>query len=248
MCFSKRFVMPPTAAFKIRSFSLPVFVCLSPTHRHIHSSLRFWSMCTGCKSHWIKVIVVVVHSVVSWKQLKCHGERVQADCPGREKCNVTATIWAVVSPRRFFFFLFMRRQEAAGEEGRRETDRTETSRVNWSKAIRGWGAAVHYFSATPSEVLSFQTVLVNKTLILLLQLLLRAKKTNYYVLPAHSSLSNPATMDAPPDTISNITNTEALFFQMTITLFVSVGKFIYNLYFTPWEPVTRLRMHLPWNI
>lgn len=143
-------------------------------------------MCTGCKGHWIKVIVVVVHSVVSWKQLKCRAERVQMGCLGRGNA---------MSQRRSELSFY--KETGSCRRGRQKRDRTETSRVNWSKAIRGWGAAEHYFSAALSEVLSSQTALVNKTLMLLLQLLLGAKKTNFYALPVHSSLSNFATMDAP---------------------------------------------------
>lgn len=121
--FSKRFVMPPTAAFKIRRFSLPVFVCLSPTHRHIHSSLRFWSMCTGCKSHWIKVIVVVVHGVVSWKQLKCHAERVQADCLGCE--NAMSQRRSELSRRREDFFFTVYEETGSCRRGRQKRDRQD---------------------------------------------------------------------------------------------------------------------------
>lgn len=132
-------------------------------------------------------------SVVKATEMSCRESA--SGLSGLRKCNVTATIWAVASPRRFFFYCLWGDRKL--QERKAEERQTGQKHQEWID-LRPSGAEVQpSITSQQRRVLSFQAALVNKTLILLLQLLLRAKKTNFYVLPALSSLSNPATMDAP---------------------------------------------------
>ena len=130
--FPKRFQMPPTAGFKIRCISL-AFVCFSLTLRFkILANVYKDALNKGdcCRGTWCSVI-----------DEKCHIEGLQMDRLGLG--NAVSQQWSALSCCRAAFPPLYRqcKRDRKLQEMKEARGRTATSRVNWSKAIRGWNVS-----------------------------------------------------------------------------------------------------------
>lgn len=193
-------------------------------------------MCTGCNSHWINVDCCsgtwcsVIKAFDSWKVML-------RDCEW--------TVWAVeYTDLCCLAGFFPSYRERKLQEMKETRDRKETSRVNWSEAIRGWNVSeLYFFSNTEQSLQKFQTAVVIKTFRLLLKLLLRAKKLlQWWFLLVHCSIILPLEMHRfsffSPDTISNTSAQSVCLNRVQIQYWCSLfSRFKTCVPRSPWKPL-----------